>query len=147
MLSTVVFRRNGFISDMDTKQTYGVLVVDDSEDDRLLLRHTIAKYPRFKLLGELGVRYEAVDYLLGHGIFAQRTEYPFPDLLLLDLKMPKMTGYDVLTWLRTQTLPSLTVAVLSGSTLPEDVQTSLALGAHGYWSKTAVPREVADYCA
>ena len=59
------------------------------------------------------------------------------DLILLDLKMPLMTGYEVLHWLRSHPFPSVLVIVLSGSVLMQDVEVSLALGAHGYWSKTA----------
>jgi CheY-like chemotaxis protein len=128
-----------FSAGMNVKRIYNVLVVDDSEDDRFFLRRAIGQFPRFKLLHELTDGQEAIDYLAGQRQFNQRQTYPLPDLMMLDLKMPRISGYEVLRWLRSQVFPGLTVIVLSGSALQEDVQASLALGAHGYWSKTAVP--------
>jgi CheY-like chemotaxis protein len=84
---------------------------------------------------------ENIQCRLGKGKFSQRKTYPLPDLMLLDLKMPRMNGYEVLRWLGSQSFPGLTVIVLSGSALQEDVHTSLALGAHGYWTKTAQPEK------
>jgi CheY-like chemotaxis protein len=122
---------------MKTQNTYGVLVVDDSEDDRFFLRKAVAQFPRFKILHELTDGTDVVAYLTGKGQYGDRKTYPLPDLILLDLKMPYMTGYEVLRWLRSQSFPSITIIVLSGSVLQQDVEASLAMGAHGYWSKTA----------
>ena len=81
---------------------------------------------------------EAVDYLAGEGPYADRTSYPLPSLLLLDLKMPRMNGFDVLEWLqRRSELSSFPVVVLSGSDLEADVQKAKKLGAHDYQVKTA----------
>jgi len=121
---------------MSWRKSYSVLVVDDSENDRLLLKHVVAQFPRFEVLHELRDGLELVRYLGGEAPFADREKYPLPDLVLLDLKMPRMDGFDVLRWLKSRFLPSVKVVVLSGSTLADDVQASLALGAHGYWSKT-----------
>jgi CheY-like chemotaxis protein len=125
----------------NTKKTYSVVLVDDSEDDRFFLKKAIEQFPRFQLLHELCDGQEAVAYLTGKGEFSQRKKYPLPDLMLLDLKMPRMNGYEVLRWLGAQSFPALTVIVLSGSDLQEDVHTSLSLGAHGYWTKTAQPEK------
>lgn len=117
-------------------------MVDDSEDDRYFLKKALRRFPRFRLLRELCDGQEAVSYLAGHGRFARRDLYPLPDLVVLDLNMPGMCGQDVLRWLQTQNFPSLTVVVLSDSIAREVVQTCLAIGAHGYWSKTTVPEEL-----
>jgi CheY-like chemotaxis protein len=116
---------------------YSVLLVDDSEDDRFFLRNAISKSSCFKLLHELCDGEEAVKYLAGKEHFAKREIYPLPDLLVLDLKMPRMNGYEVLLWLQSHPLPSMTIVVLSGSVLHEDLEVSLDLGAHGFWSKTS----------
>jgi DNA-binding NarL/FixJ family response regulator len=118
-------------------KTYNVLIVDDSDDDRFFLRRVLQRFPRFALIGELSDGEEAISYLAGGGLFSDRREYPLPHLILLDLKMPRKTGFDVLQWLHTQWFPNLTVVVLSSSNLAEDVGASLALGAQGFWTKTA----------
>jgi CheY-like chemotaxis protein len=123
-------------------QRYGVLIVDDSDDDRFFLRNVVDRLPRFSVAGEVRDGDEAIAYLTGQGGFGDRAKHPVPDLMLLDLKMPRKTGFEVLRWLRVQSFPNLTVVVLSGSPLQEDVGASLALGAHGYWTKTAdLPRQ------
>lgn len=116
---------------------YTVLIADDSDDDRFFLKRAISRFPRFVVVGEVTDGEAAIAYLSGQTIFADRRRYPLPDLLLLDLKMPHKSGFEVLQWLRSQHFPALTVVVLSGSPLPADIQASLALGANGYWTKTA----------
>ena len=76
-----------------------VLLAEDNEDDRFLSSRTIAK------AGVETVRHvpdgrQAIDYLAGHGVYADRALHPLPDILLLDLKMPRHTGHEVLEWLR-----------------------------------------------
>jgi len=123
------------------KRVYTVLIADDSDDDRFILRKAIGRFARFVIVGEVTDGQDTIAYLSGQTIFEDRRRYPVPDLLLLDLKMPRKNGFDVLKWLRTQSFPSLTVVVLSGSPLPTDIEASLALGAHGYWTKTAQPTQ------
>lgn len=118
---------------------YKVLIVDDSRDDRFILREMIGRFPRFSVVGEVEDGNAATTYLAGKEPFADRRRFPAPDLMLLDLNMPKKTGFDVLRWLQTEWYPRLTVIVLCGSDLAEDVGASLALGAHGFWTKAASP--------
>ncbi len=123
------------------KDTHGVLLVDDSEDDRLFLRMALSGNPRLVLVGEVCDGEDAISYLSGEGRFADREKFPFPDVVLLDLKMPRKTGYDVLSWLRTQSFPNPVVIVVSGSLLPEDIARSLALGATAYHRKAMLKEE------
>src|SRR5882757_6743743 len=90
---------------------------------------------RSKILHELENGRDVVAYLQGEFGYKDRKQYPLPDLILLDLKMPYMTGHEVLAWLRTNAFPTIIVIVLSSSILLQDVEASLAMGAHGYWSK------------
>ena len=123
------------------KEKYGVLLVDDSEDDRHFMRLALRRHPRFEVIGELGDGEDAILYLSGTDQFADREQFPLPDVMLLDLKMPRRTGFEVLEWLQTQPFKSLVVVVVSGSILPQDVAQSLALGAAAYHGKTAFMEE------
>lgn len=124
-----------------SQNKYTVVLVDDSEDDRLFMRMILERSSKLVVVGEARDGQEAMDYLKGEGVFEDRKTHPFPDVLLLDLKMPRKNGYDVLEWLKTQSLKNLTVVVISGSWLAEDVAKSMALGAHGYFKKTSVKEE------
>jgi len=118
-----------------SSETYSVLLADDSENDRFLLRRALHNHPKLKIVGEVWDGTEVIAYLSGKRGFANRKIYPFPDLLILDLKMPFKTGFEVLRWLQTQAYKKLLVVVLSCSSLPEDYDQSLALGAHAYYVK------------
>jgi len=78
----------------------------------------------------------AIDYLAGVGPFADRQKYPLPCLVLLDLKLPRVSGLEVLKWLRQQPeLKRLVVIVLSASAHPDDVERAYELGASSYIEK------------
>lgn len=123
------------------KDIYSILLVDDSEDDRLFIRRAIQKNPRLLIVGEVCDGEEAIAYLEGKSGFTDREKNPYPDAMLLDLKMPRRTGYEVLQWIHSQSLPQLFVAVVSGSFLPEDVARSMAFGAHAYYKKSGLKAE------
>jgi CheY-like chemotaxis protein len=122
------------MSDLHTK-TYNALVVDDSEDDEKLLEFAFQSVKRLRLVGRVPDGEQAIRYLKGEGQFGDRTQHPFPDLLLLDLRMPRVDGFEVLSWLSTQNFPCLRVVILSGSGFTGDVQKALELGAHFYHTK------------
>jgi CheY-like chemotaxis protein len=118
-----------------------VLLADDSEDDRFFMRRAIDHNSRLVVVGEVQDGEEAVAYLSGRGAYANREQHPFPDVLLLDLKMPRKTGHEVLQWLQTQSFEDLRVIVVSGSILPDDITKSAALGADGYLKKSYLGEE------
>jgi CheY-like chemotaxis protein len=79
---------------------------------------------------------EAVAYLKGEGKYADRYEYPLPSLLLLDLKMPRKNGFEVLEWIREQPgLRRLRVVVLTTSDAPDDIDRAYELGANAFMVK------------
>jgi CheY-like chemotaxis protein len=82
---------------------------------------------------------EAISYLAGEGIYSDRSQHPEPCLLLLDLKMPKVNGFEVLEWLREQPplRDNLPVIVLSSSAQDVDVRRAFELGAHEYLVKAS----------
>ena len=115
--------------------TYSVLLADDSENDRALIRDALRSHPRLNLVGEARDGTEVIAYLNRSRTGQDPAKHPLPDLLLLDLRMPYKTGYEVLEWLQKQSFDKMLVVVLAGSNLPEDYEKSLALGAHAYYVK------------
>ena len=118
-----------------TQTTFSVLLADDSENDRALLREALRNHPKLSLIGEARDGAEAIAFLSRARAGVDAAKHPEPDLLLLDLRMPRKNGYEVLEWLRQQSFKNMLVVVLAGSTLPEDYTKSLALGAHAYYVK------------
>jgi CheY-like chemotaxis protein len=128
----------------DPKAT--ILAVDDSQDDLLLIRRAFQKncIPATQLqTAENGL--EALAYLKGTGQYADRAKYPFPKLVLLDLKMPRVTGFEVLERLREQPLEGeLFVVVFSSSAELKDKDRIRELGAFAYEVK---PTDFNALCA
>ena len=113
-----------------------ILHVEDDANDVLLFRHACKRAGLNAQVQSVTDGEEAIDYLNGSGPFADRQEYPLPALLLLDLKMPRVTGFDVLEWLRHQEeLRRTPVIVLSSSNHDRDVRRAYDLGANSYLLK------------
>jgi len=113
-----------------------ILAAEDEESDRLILELVFQKARLPHPLTIVRDGQEAVDYLSGTGRFIDRSAHPFPALLILDLKMPRMNGFDVLVWLATQPqLKELPAVVLSSSSDDSDVRKARELGAREYFVK------------
>ena len=119
------------------KEKYLILMVDDSEDDCLLIKMAVSKAQRLSFIGSVSDGEEVVSYLNGQGKYADRDKYPVPDMLLLDLMMPRKNGFEVLEWLQRQPFEDMVVVVLSGSDQVQDVKKAMSLGAHHYHTKEA----------
>lgn len=88
----------------------------------------------------------AINWLAGKGKFQDRTQFPIPDVLILDLKMPRKTGFDVLQWVRANpTFSKMPVIILSSSDEPADLKRATALGATTYFVKSASFKELIQY--
>jgi CheY-like chemotaxis protein len=110
--------------------------VDDREDDVLLIRKAFQKASVPNPLQVARDGEEAVAYLGGVGKFSNRVEYPLPHLVLLDLNMPRMDGFEVLAWIRNQPgLKGMVVIVLTSSDQIRDVNRAYALGANSFFVK------------
>ena len=123
------------------KETYSVLVADDSADDRFLLKAAMRRATRLQIIGEVCNGAQAIAYLKGQEGFGDRSLFPFPDLLLLDLKMPLKDGFEVLEWLKKQHHLPLTVVVLTESMHPDHIMRALDLGADLFQVKPRTFRE------
>ncbi|MDB6018792.1 MAG: putative response regulator, CheY [Pedosphaera sp.] len=113
-----------------------ILYVDDDDNDVMLLKHALRCA---KLLFDVQVVNDpeaASAYLNGQGIYANRELHPMPRLVLLDLKMPRMHGLEVLLWIRNQPrFAQLVVIVLTASNHIPEINRAYELGANSYLIK------------
>ena len=115
-----------------------VLYVEDEENDVFFMRSAWKKAGLLNLLNVVMDGEQALEYLSGQGAFANREQYPLPALVLLDLKLPKISGLDVLKWIRQQpAIHTLPVIVLSSSNKLQDVCTAYEFRANAYLVKPA----------
>jgi CheY-like chemotaxis protein len=113
-----------------------ILLAEDLESDVLLVRRALKQARIVNPLQVVNDGEQAIAYLKGEGKYANRGEYPLPSLLLLDLKMPRVNGLEVLSWTRSQPgLKDLRIVVLSGSKELEDVNRAYHLGANTFLVK------------
>src|SRR6185436_2235354 len=113
-----------------------ILIAEDNEDHVILLRRALQKGALLNPIFVVNDGEETVAYLKGEGKYADRYEYPLPALLLLDLKMPKKNGFEVLEWIRQQPgLRRLRVVVLTTSDSPDDIDRAYELGANAFMVK------------
>ncbi len=110
-----------------------ILLAEDDENDIFLMKRAFERAHITNPVLVVRNGQEAIDYLSGKGEYAQRDKFPFPGLLLLDLKMPWMNGFDVLKWVRGQKeMKQFPVVVLTSSKLQSDVDQSRELGVYDY---------------
>jgi CheY-like chemotaxis protein len=122
-----------------------ILLCEDCREDALLLRRAFAKAGLSHQILDVRNGQQAINYLAGSALFADRSLHPLPALVLLDIKMPLMDGFEMLSWLKTRPdLKSLPVLVLAGSNSSADIQRAIELGAHDYLIK---PRAWPGYVA
>jgi len=113
-----------------------VLYVEDEENDVFIMQHVWKKAAIANALEVVTDGAQAIQYLSGKGKFADRVQHPMPFLVLLDLKLPKESGFNVLKWIRTQpAIHTLQVVVLTSSDHPEDIHRACSLGANAYLTK------------
>ena len=122
-----------------------LLLVDDDESFPLVVPGLFSKaHPslEFQILQDGD---EAIDYLSGAGEYADRVRFPFPSTVLLDIKMRRVTGFEVLEWKKTQpNLKDLPVVIWSSSDLPEDKDKAMSLGAVAYLPKPWLLEDLAE---
>ena len=124
--------------------TKTILLVEDEESDVFFMRQAMQKAGVLNPLQVASDGQQAIDYLKGAGKFANRVEFPLPCLVLLDLKLPRVMGLDVLKWIREQPGAATIVVILTSSKEEADVATAYRLGANGYLVKPSDVSQLTD---
>jgi two-component system response regulator len=121
-----------------------ILQVEDDPNDVYFLHKAMKKAGVANPIQVANDGQEAIDYLQGIGKFFDRSMFPFPCLVLLDLKLPYVMGLDVLKWIRQQPGTVLPVIMLSASAQDADIAASYRLGANAFLSKPSEARQLDD---
>ncbi|MEY2465554.1 MAG: hypothetical protein QOD03_75 [Verrucomicrobiota bacterium] len=130
-----------------------ILHVEDDPNDTLLFQHACKKLGSAFDLQSVNDGDQAIAYLRGDNSFSDRKKHPLPQLVLLDLKMPRLSGFDVLDWARKEKqFHNLPIIVLTSSNHEADIKRAYNLGANSYLVKpvgfdalVAVVRTIQEY--
>jgi CheY-like chemotaxis protein len=127
-LIEIVACDKGFMSNREL-----ILLVEDNEDHALLIRRGLCKGPSVESLQVAISGEEALEYLGGTGRYSDRDEFPLPSVVLLDLELPGISGFEVLRWIRKQTeLKSVWVVVMTCSESEQNASLASILGANSF---------------
>jgi CheY-like chemotaxis protein len=120
-----------------------ILLADDSEDDEVLFRRAVRLSGLANPVIVVRDGDEAIAYLKGEGVYADRVKHPMPKVLMLDLKMPRKNGFEVLQWVKEQPQLSGVLVVVLTSTVDDQERTrSSALGASVVLNKPCTPGDL-----
>ncbi len=121
---------------LESRSPQTILLVEDNADDILLIQRAFRKTEITDSVQVVTDGEQAMAYLSGEGIYSDRSHYPMPRLIVMDLKMPRMTGLELLRWMNSvQVLQPIPKIILSSSRLDSDVAAAYDLGANTYFAK------------
>lgn len=113
-----------------------ILLVEDDPYDATLIQRAINKARILNPVHRLSDGAQAIDYLAGNTPYEDRSRFPLPVLMLLDLKLPKKSGFEVIQWVRSQAvIRRLPIIVLTSSSQSPDINRAYELGANSYLVK------------
>jgi CheY-like chemotaxis protein len=113
-----------------------ILIVEDEPDDAEMLGYAFEKAGVLNPRVTLDNGDDAAAYIGGAASYADRERYPLPGLVLLDLKLPRRSGFEVLQFMRgNPAAKHIPVVVLTSSDQPEDIKRAYAVGANSYLVK------------
>ncbi|HYG36802.1 MAG TPA: response regulator [Clostridia bacterium] len=125
---------------------FTILHVEDDPNDAMLVKRAFVRAKLPVSLQQVSDGQKAVDYLEGVGQYSDRHQFPEPQLVLLDLKLPALNGFEVLASARKNSrLEKTPIFILSSSDQPEDQQRAQKLGANRYLLKTAAFQDVVQH--
>jgi CheY-like chemotaxis protein len=122
-----------------------VLYVENEQNDILFMRRAFSRAGLDGWLQPVSDARTAMLYLEGEAPYTDRTLHPLPRLLLVDLNLPAISGFELLNWLRQRPqLQQLIVVIFSSSARPEDIKRASDLGAHDYLEKPTSGAQFGD---
>lgn len=125
-----------------------ILLVEDSDDDVFFMTRAFKAAGLRTPLARVENGQKAIDYLSGTAPYDDRARHPLPALVLLDLKMPFLSGFEVLRWIRNQSCCiRVPVIVFTTSNEERDVETAYELGANAFIVKPDHAEECSDLAA
>ena len=123
---------------------YTILLVEDEENDATLVKMAFKKNNILNPVQWAKDGLDAIAYLNGEGVYANRKLYPFPEVLILDVKMPRMSGLELLAWVREhpefRVIPTI---IMTSSRQDPDIEKAYNLGANTYMIKPSSFEELA----
>ncbi len=123
-----------------------ILLVEDDRDDVFIFTRALENAHITHPLCVVTNGQEAVEYLTHKGKYSDPEKYPLPFVIFLDLKLPYLDGFEVLSWIRQQpTLQSIVVVVLTGSDETRDHQKAYTLGARSYLVKPPQAEDIRQF--
>lgn len=116
---------------------FTVLLVEDDLNDIFLVKRAFKLAQVKNPLQIVTDGQEALLYLKGEGKYADRAHYPLPKLMVMDIKMPRKTGFEVLEWVKNSGKPlrRIPIVIVSSSDNPDDINRAYELGANAYMVK------------
>lgn len=122
---------------------FAVLLVEDDLNDIFLVKRAFKRADIPNPLQVVTDGVEAIHYLQGEGKYANRQLYPLPSLIVMDIKMPRKSGFEVLEWIKSDgLLKRIPVVIVSSSDQSFDVNKAYELGANAYMIKPVNFKEV-----
>jgi CheY-like chemotaxis protein len=122
-----------------------ILIIDDDPDDANLIRRAVSGLHPKALVQTVTSGLELKAYLNGQARYAEREAFPYPALILLDLRMPEMDGFEVMEWLKSQPAhAAIPVIVISAFDRQPNIRKAYQLGARTFLSKPVHPEKIRD---
>jgi len=122
---------------MTMDNEFTVLLVEDDLNDIFLVKRAFKMAQLQNPLQVVTDGQQAIHYLKGEGRFADRHAFPLPKLIVMDIKMPRRSGFDVLEWVKGNGRPlrRIPIVIVSSSDNPADINRAYELGANAYMVK------------
>ena len=128
-----------------SKKNPVLLMVDDDDEDIYLTRRAFCIYQSDLIFNSVHSGVEMFDYLNGRGEFADSDLHPIPDVILMDINIPKVNGFALLEKLRADAdFSHLPVVMLTTSSAAHDIRKAYHLGASSYLCKSVSSQEMQD---